>query len=277
MSNKILSVEQKGKYKGRCNFSACESGKKAVWYHFSTQQYYCEDCAKMLNHENRKDAHAIYGHDLLIPIQHDALPEPVSVEELDTYPVVACMSSAFSHLENQPGTADLYQAAHDILSYMRARITSAGAVARIKELEIDRDYLRGVISRLMNEKRDIETFYKEDEAATIKTFSIRIKHLEDDVCEKIETIRTLTERIKDLEGACEQAGFWGRTCARQDKTIRTLTTQLEDERCRSDAYKSHWDFAEKRCTELTAQLEEMTRQRDMWERRAEFLSEEHHD
>jgi hypothetical protein len=61
----------KGEYKGVCNFTACKSGLPATWYHFSTMHYYCEDCARMLNRENKADAMALYGHDLLVPV-----PEP---------------------------------------------------------------------------------------------------------------------------------------------------------------------------------------------------------
>ena len=56
----------KGEYKGICNFTACKSGNKATWYHFSTQKYYCEECAKMLNEYNKFEAMSLYGHDLLV-------------------------------------------------------------------------------------------------------------------------------------------------------------------------------------------------------------------
>jgi transposase-like protein len=59
----------KGDYKGLCNFSSCKSNKLATWYHFSTQKYYCEDCARMLNRENKRDAMELYGHDLLVFIE----------------------------------------------------------------------------------------------------------------------------------------------------------------------------------------------------------------
>ncbi len=65
----------KGTYKGICNFTACTSEKPATWYHFSTQRYYCEDCAQMLNQVNRKDAHELYGHDLLVPIPDETKEE----------------------------------------------------------------------------------------------------------------------------------------------------------------------------------------------------------
>lgn len=58
----------KGDYMGRCNLTACNSGEPATWYHFSTQRYYCEECARMLNKENKAEAFRLYRHDLLVKI-----------------------------------------------------------------------------------------------------------------------------------------------------------------------------------------------------------------
>ncbi|MFA5380227.1 MAG: hypothetical protein WC455_30980 [Dehalococcoidia bacterium] len=69
------NYEEKGIYKGRCNFTACTSGKPATWYHFSTQCYYCEDCATELNRANKNEALGLYGHDLLVPILRAHFPD----------------------------------------------------------------------------------------------------------------------------------------------------------------------------------------------------------
>lgn len=70
---------KKGAYKGLCNFTACTSQRPATWWHFSNQKYYCPSCAAMLNHANRKDALALFGHELLIPV------EPPTLEGLTRY------------------------------------------------------------------------------------------------------------------------------------------------------------------------------------------------
>jgi hypothetical protein len=55
----------KGVKGGACNVTACQLPNSAVWWHHSTRAYYCDVCAEELNRVNRKDAHDLYGHDLL--------------------------------------------------------------------------------------------------------------------------------------------------------------------------------------------------------------------
>lgn len=55
--------DEKGQYGGKCNRSACLA-PGAFWYNHSTRAYYCEDCARMINVANRKDAMELFGHDL---------------------------------------------------------------------------------------------------------------------------------------------------------------------------------------------------------------------
>ena len=43
--------ENKGKFEGDCNVSAC-SNKDATWYNKSTRAYYCASCARRINSEN---------------------------------------------------------------------------------------------------------------------------------------------------------------------------------------------------------------------------------
>lgn len=53
----------KGEFNGSCNRSCCLA-PGAVWYNHSTRKYYCADCAKLLNDDNRRDALELFGHDL---------------------------------------------------------------------------------------------------------------------------------------------------------------------------------------------------------------------
>lgn len=55
MPQTAINPTEKGAYLGRCNFTACESGEWADWYNRGSMRFYCEDCAKMLSHENRHD------------------------------------------------------------------------------------------------------------------------------------------------------------------------------------------------------------------------------
>jgi hypothetical protein len=57
----------KGEYNKECNRTAC-SNQVAIYYNFSTQKYYCQACALIINNANRKDSHRIFGHDLCQPI-----------------------------------------------------------------------------------------------------------------------------------------------------------------------------------------------------------------
>lgn len=60
--------EHKGEYLGKCNITACATGKSALYYNYGTSKYYCEDCAKRLNEDpfNKADAMRLFGHDLCI-------------------------------------------------------------------------------------------------------------------------------------------------------------------------------------------------------------------
>ena len=53
----------KGKYYDVCFRAVCNN-EPATWYNHSTREYYCESCAMILNHENKRDAMRIFGHDL---------------------------------------------------------------------------------------------------------------------------------------------------------------------------------------------------------------------
>lgn len=57
--------ELKGEKGGNCNRSACQA-PGAYWYNHSTQKYYCETCADVLNKDrfNAADAARLYGHPL---------------------------------------------------------------------------------------------------------------------------------------------------------------------------------------------------------------------
>lgn len=55
----------KGLKGGSCNRTACQR-PGANYYNYSTQKYYCRDCAEDLNRANRLDAHKMYGHDLCL-------------------------------------------------------------------------------------------------------------------------------------------------------------------------------------------------------------------
>jgi hypothetical protein len=59
----------KGEYNKECARTECDNGN-AVYYHFSTQRYYCSECAMMLNNVNRKDSMELYGHELLVFVPH---------------------------------------------------------------------------------------------------------------------------------------------------------------------------------------------------------------
>lgn len=57
--------QDKGAYLGSCNRSACLK-PGANFYNWSTQKYYCEECAHWLNCDefNARDAKRMYGHQL---------------------------------------------------------------------------------------------------------------------------------------------------------------------------------------------------------------------
>lgn len=72
--NNEINMETKGEYLGRCNLTACTSGKPATWYNHGSYKHYCEDCAEKLNDDpyNKRDAMRMFGHDLCTPFN----PEP---------------------------------------------------------------------------------------------------------------------------------------------------------------------------------------------------------
>ena len=47
----------------KCNRRCCQNAD-AQWYNHSTQAYYCESCAILLNRMNKEDAMRLYGHNL---------------------------------------------------------------------------------------------------------------------------------------------------------------------------------------------------------------------
>lgn len=55
----------KGKYKSECYRTVCRN-KGATFFNHSTEQFYCAECAKLINEANRSDAFRLYGHDLCI-------------------------------------------------------------------------------------------------------------------------------------------------------------------------------------------------------------------
>ena len=67
----------KGDYRQECNRTACNN-KDAIYYNYSTNKYYCEKCAIMINEVNYKDTMRIYGHELCTKICPDKLAEYIS-------------------------------------------------------------------------------------------------------------------------------------------------------------------------------------------------------
>ena len=69
-----LIASDKGKYLGSCNITACQRPNSAIWYNHSTQKYYCEPCALMLNRANQHDEYVVktLGHDLCTKGKYDA-------------------------------------------------------------------------------------------------------------------------------------------------------------------------------------------------------------
>jgi hypothetical protein len=53
----------KGALGGLCNRAACQA-PGARYYNHSTRAHYCDQCAAILNRENRDDAMRLYGHEL---------------------------------------------------------------------------------------------------------------------------------------------------------------------------------------------------------------------
>lgn len=72
--NQKLIASDKGKYLGSCNITACQRPNSAIWYNHSTQKYYCEPCAHMLNRANPPNEPdswlASLGHNLCTKGKH---------------------------------------------------------------------------------------------------------------------------------------------------------------------------------------------------------------
>ncbi len=56
----------KGQFGGFCNRMDCLSPIDVCYFNYSTRKFYCEECATMLNEENKHDSHELFGHDLCI-------------------------------------------------------------------------------------------------------------------------------------------------------------------------------------------------------------------
>lgn len=56
-------MKNKGKRGRSCNRTICQK-PHAYFYNHSTRLYYCQDCAMLLNEDNRWDARKLFGHDL---------------------------------------------------------------------------------------------------------------------------------------------------------------------------------------------------------------------
>lgn len=59
-------IMEKGTHNGKCNITACNTGKPAEWYNHSTCAFYCTPCAIKLNSDefNKRDAQRLFGHNL---------------------------------------------------------------------------------------------------------------------------------------------------------------------------------------------------------------------
>ncbi len=69
---------EKGAFFGTCNRGAC-SNSPAIFYNYSTQRCYCQECAIIINDVNRADAFRLYGHDLCI----EMIPGPDCIIDID--------------------------------------------------------------------------------------------------------------------------------------------------------------------------------------------------
>lgn len=93
----------KGQFGGHCNRSACLA-PNATWYNHSTRLYYCEECAKILNYENRFDSARMFGHDLCTPglpelktgFQSDPLPPSYTDADFGVPKFIASMPDTSS-------------------------------------------------------------------------------------------------------------------------------------------------------------------------------------
>ena len=73
----------KGKYKGKCNVTACTTNTPAVYLNHSTLAHYCETCANRLNNDvhNKKYAQENFGHDLCTLVK-DSVERQQTLQEL---------------------------------------------------------------------------------------------------------------------------------------------------------------------------------------------------
>ena len=56
----------KGELGGECNRTVCNN-TGAIYFNYSTEKHYCEECAEIINRVNRTDSQRIFGHDLCLP------------------------------------------------------------------------------------------------------------------------------------------------------------------------------------------------------------------
>lgn len=57
----------KGEYNGSCYSESCEN-EPAEFYHYAIHKFYCLDCAKILNQENRVNNRRLYRHDICLRV-----------------------------------------------------------------------------------------------------------------------------------------------------------------------------------------------------------------
>jgi hypothetical protein len=67
------TVKTKGDFGKECNRTAC-SNQEADYYNYSTQMYYCAECAQLINYYNKAEAKELFGHDLCLRVD-----EPVKI------------------------------------------------------------------------------------------------------------------------------------------------------------------------------------------------------
>ena len=52
-------MKVKGEKNGLCNITACQGEDDVTWFNYSTQKYYCVDCARRLNEDPHNKAWAL--------------------------------------------------------------------------------------------------------------------------------------------------------------------------------------------------------------------------
>lgn len=56
---------EKGTYNNLCARSACNNSN-SLYFNYSTEKYYCKECAERINKLCRVDAIQVYGHDICL-------------------------------------------------------------------------------------------------------------------------------------------------------------------------------------------------------------------